>query len=153
LDVAIDGADQVDPQLNLIKGMGGALTREKIVDGVATSLIIIVDETKMTERLGVDQVVPVEVLPFAKEVVRQRITAIGGIPVLRCSVNEKPFVTDNGNYIFDVDFGEIDNSEALETTVKRFPGVIEVGLFIDMAHIVFVGHRSKVVKIEKKSSI
>jgi len=152
LDIAIDGADQVDPQLNLIKGMGGALTREKIVDGVATSLIIIVDETKVTERLGVNQVVPVEVLPFAKEVVRQRILEISGKPVLRCSVNESPVVTDNGNYIFDVDFGEIDNGEVLETAVKRIPGVIEVGLFIDMAHIVFVGYQSKVEKIEKKSS-
>jgi ribose 5-phosphate isomerase A len=120
------------------------------VDGVATSLIIIVDETKVTERLGVNQVVPVEVLPFAKEVVRQRILEIGGKPVLRCSVNESPVVTDNGNYIFDVDFGEIDNGEVLETTVKRIPGVIEVGLFIDMAHIVFVGYQSKVEIIEKK---
>jgi ribose 5-phosphate isomerase A len=86
-------------------------------------------------------------------VVRQRITEIGGKPVLRGSVNESPVVTDNGNYIYDVDFGEIINSEALERAVKRIPGVIEVGLFIDMTHIVFVGHRSKVEKIEKNSSM
>ncbi len=152
LDIAIDGADQVDSHLDLIKGMGGALTREKIVDGAATTLVIIVDETKVVDQLGVNQVVPVEVLPFAQTVAQRRLAAIAGTPVLRCSSSGSPVVTDNGNYIFDVDFGAIDDGETLETTVKRIPGVIEVGLFIDMTHIVYVGHRSTVEKIEKPSS-
>jgi ribose 5-phosphate isomerase A len=152
LDIAIDGADQVDPRLDLIKGMGGALTREKIVDGAATTLVIIVDETKVVDQLGVHQVVPVEVLPFAQAVARQRLMAIAGNPVLRCSAQGSPVVTDNENYIFDVDFGAIDDGEALETAVKRIPGVIEVGLFIDMTHIVYVGHRSTVEKIEKRTA-
>ncbi len=150
VDIAIDGADQVDPHLDLIKGMGGALTREKIVDGAAATLVIIVDETKVTPRLGINQVVPVEVLPFAETVARHRLAAINGTPTLRCSADGNPVVTDNGNYIFDVDFGAIDDSAALETTLKRIPGVIEVGLFVDMAHIVYVGHRSTVETIAKK---
>ena len=148
LDIAIDGADQVDPGLNLIKGMGGALTREKVVDGVAKSLVIVVDETKLTERLGLNQVVPVEVLPFAQRVVTRRIREVGGKPAIRCLANKHPFVTDNGNHVVDVDFGEIENGESLEREVKMIPGVIEVGLFINMAHLVCVGYRTTVEKIK-----
>lgn len=147
VDLAIDGADQVDAELNLIKGMGGALTREKIVDSAASSFVVIVDGTKVTERLGVGQVVPVEVLPFAKEVVMPRIRALGGDPRLRRVTEETPFVTDNGNYVLDVDFGAIEDGESLERAVKMLPGVIEVGLFINMARIVFVGYE---VGVEKR---
>jgi ribose 5-phosphate isomerase A len=147
VDVAIDGADQVDGELNLIKGMGGALTREKIVDSTARSFIVIVDRTKVTKRLGVGQVVPVEVLPFATEVVMQRVRALGGDPRLRRVTETTPFVTDNGHYVLDVDFGAIEDGEALEKAVKMLPGVIEVGLFIKLAHIVFVGYE---VGVEKR---
>lgn len=152
LDIAIDGADQVDPDLNLIKGRGGALTCEKVVDGAAKSLVIVVDETKLTERLGLNQVVPVEVLPFAQGVVMQRIREIGGKPATKCLANGSVFVTDNGNHIIDIDFGAIEDGGALEREVKMIPGVIEVGLFINMAHMVCVGYRTKVEKIERKSN-
>ncbi len=150
LDIAIDGADQVDPKLNLIKGMGGALTREKIVDSAAKMFVIIVDEAKMSKKLGIDQVVPVEVVPFAVPVVTRRLLALGGKPKLRTDkATAKPFVTDNGNSVVDVDFGSIDNPKGLEEKVKMIPGVLENGLFVGLAHSVYVGYRDKVENIKK----
>lgn len=151
-DIAIDGADQVDPNLNLIKGMGGALTREKIIDCAAASLIIIVDGTKLTTILGKNQVVPVEVFPFALKTVKQRISMIGGKPSIRRLKNKQGlFLTDNGNHIIDVDFGEIDNIKSTEIKIKMIPGVIEVGLFIDVTDLVFVGYKTKVEKLRSPS--
>jgi ribose 5-phosphate isomerase A len=150
VNIAIDGADQVDFKLDMIKGMGGALTREKIVDGIAKSLVIIVDESKLNQKLGVNQVVPLEVFPFANMIVMQRIIEKGGKPAIRYLPNKTPFITDNGNYIVDVDFGEINNCESLEREVKKIPGVVEVGLFVNMAHIVYVGYRTKIEKIIRR---
>ena len=153
LDIAIDGADQVDPKLNLIKGMGGALTREKIVDGAAETLVIIVDEGKMTQQLGVDQVVPVEVIPFATTPVMRKLVKLGGKPSIRLSKDKRSyFITDNGNSIIDVDFGAIGDAKKLETMVKVISGVVEIGLFVDMAKTVFVGSESTVKRIERKDS-
>jgi len=150
LDIAIDGADQVDPKLNLIKGMGGALTREKIVDSAAKTFVIIVDEAKMSQKLGTGQVVPVEVVPFSVPVVTRRLTAIGGASKLRVDkATGRAFVTDNGNSILDVDFGPIDNPKTLEEKVKMIPGVLENGLFIGLAHSVYVGYRDRVECIRK----
>ncbi len=153
LDVAIDGADQVDPRLNLIKGMGGALTREKIVDSAAEKLAIIVDESKLTPKLGVNQAVPVEVIPFATLPVMGKLIKLGGRPSIRIFKDKATyFITDNGNNIVDVDFGAIDNVKGLEIKIKMISGVVECGLFVDMAKIVFVGCRSEsnVRRIERR---
>ena len=149
LDLAIDGADQVDPELNLIKGMGGALTREKIVDRASKKLVIIVDESKITPQLGVGQVVPVEVIPFAIAPVMEKLVKLGGKPKIRLSKDRnRHFVTDNGNKIVDVDFGAINEAKQLE---KKITGVVESGLFIEMAKIVFIGSKNAVKTIERRS--
>jgi len=149
LDIAIDGADQVDPKLNLIKGMGGALTREKIVDSAAKMFVIIVDEGKMSQKLGLGQVVPVEIVPFAAPVVTIRLTRLGGKPKLRLDkTGSNPYITDNGNNILDVDFGPIDNPKTLEEEVKMIPGVLENGLFVGLAHSVYVGYQDRVERIK-----
>lgn len=148
-DIAIDGADQVDPRINLIKGMGGALTREKIVDSAAKSLVIVVDASKMVTNLGTGQAVPVEVLPFAMKPVLFRLRDIGGICKLRSSSRNEPFITDNGNYVVDVDFGSIDNPQILEKEINNVPGVLENGLFVDVADIVYVGYEDEMKKLYK----
>jgi ribose 5-phosphate isomerase A len=148
LDIAIDGADQVDPLLNLIKGMGGALTREKIVDSAAERLVIIVDEGKLTEKLGEDQVVPVEVIPLGLTPVIARLEELGGVAVTRHTGDTDLYITDNGNYIVDVDFGVIADPARLEREIKLIPGVVENGLFIDMTEVVYVGSERGVKTIE-----
>jgi ribose 5-phosphate isomerase A len=140
LDLDIDGADQIDRKLNLIKGMGGALTREKVVATVAKNLIIVADETKLTNKLGENHCLPIEVLPFALPVVSSRIRAISGNPVLREKKDKsEPYVTDNGNFILDAHFGTINDPTKLDTELKTFPGVIETGLFIGMAKLAYIG--------------
>jgi ribose 5-phosphate isomerase A len=150
LDVTIDGADQVDEELNMIKGMGGALTREKIVASASEMNIIVVDETKLTKKLGVNQPVPIEVLPFALTVAMAKLRALKGKPVLREAQKKLgPVVTDNGNFILDVDFGAIDNPKELNQALNAIPGIVETGLFLGMADIVYVGKRETVQRLEK----
>lgn len=128
LDVAIDGADQVDPALCLIKGRGAALLREKCVCDAAQRAVIVVDGTKMVEALNAP--VPVEVLPFAVEAVSRRLAALGADPVLREAVKKDgPVVTDNGNFILDCSFGTIADPGRLETAIASIPGTLECGLF------------------------
>jgi len=148
LDLAIDGADQVDERLNLIKGGGAALTREKVVDASAGKLLIVVDEQKLVKKLGEQQPVPLEVLPYAHRAVIKKISKLGGKPVLREGKGKVgPIVTDNGNFIVDSDFGPIDNPSDLERQLKSIPGIIETGLFIDMAHSVYVGKKGGTVQV------
>lgn len=152
LDLTIDGVDQVDKNLNLIKGLGGALALEKIVSSVSKINIRIADETKLSEKLGTGHSVPVEILPFAYMVVTARLQKIGGKPVLR-EGNGKigPAITDNGNFILDVNFGPIDAPKELDSKLKSIPGVLETGLFFDMADIVYIGTRvGTVQKLESK---
>jgi len=150
LDIAIDGADQVDEKLNMIKGVGGALTREKIVASASRMNVIIVDETKLTRKLGVNQPVPVEVLPFAMSTITKKLRILGSKPILREAEKKLgPVVTDNGNFIVDVDFGPIDNPKELNRTLKAIPGIVETGLFVGMADVVYVGGREAVQKLEK----
>jgi len=151
LDLAIDGADQVDVALNLIKGMGGALTREKIVDSAADRLIIVADETKLTRRLGLNQSVPVEVLPFAMTTVLDRLSRLGARPNIRCTKGGERTLTDNGNHIIDADLGPIDNLEALNAGLRMIPGVIETGLFLGMTDIAYIGLKNGTVKKLEKS--
>jgi ribose 5-phosphate isomerase A len=151
LDVTIDGADQVDRKLNLIKGIGGALMREKIVASAAKQLVIVVDETKIAEKLGMNHPVPIEVLPFALSLVMAKVKEMGGKPVLRQGKQKVgPVVTDNGNFILDVEFGVINNPEKLDARLKMVPGVLETGLFVGMADVVYVGGRTGVKRLVKE---
>jgi ribose 5-phosphate isomerase A len=152
IDVTIDGADQVTPELNLIKGMGAALTREKIVAAASKLNIIIVDETKKTKVLGQNnQSVPVEVLPFALALVKRKIVELGGKPVVREGKGKLgPIITDNGNALIDVDFGEIQSPAELEVKIKMIPGVVETGLFVGLTDIVYIASGGGVEKSQKK---
>lgn len=151
LDLTIDGADQIDPQLNMIKGMGGALTREKVVASASKQNVIIADETKLVKRLGTNHPVPVEVLPFATASVASRIRAMGGKPVLRQSEGKVgTVVTDNGNFILDVYFGQIKSLRQLDIRLKLIPGVMETGFFLDMAHVAYIGGPRGVQKLERR---
>jgi ribose 5-phosphate isomerase A len=150
LDIGIDGADQVDEQLNMIKGVGGALTREKIVASASRMNVVVIDETKLTRQLGVNQAVPIEVLPFAMSTVTARLKEWGSKPVLREAERKLgPVVTDNGNFILDVDLGPIRKPEELNQRLKTIPGIVETGLFVGMAKMVYVGGKKAVRKLEK----
>ncbi len=139
LDMTIDGADEVDPQLNLIKGRGGALTREKLVALAAARYVIIVDESKLVDRLGDHHPVPVEVVPFGWVTTRGRLETLG----LDCTLRggDKPFVTDNGNYILDCrPCAGCDLADpATANAIKLQTGVLEDGLFLGMAPLVVIG--------------
>jgi len=152
IDVTIDGADQIDPKLNLIKGMGAALAREKIVASASKMNIIIADESKKVKVLGEnDHPVPVEVLPFAISIVKRKIEEIGGKAVLREGKGKVgPVITDNGNVIIDASFGLIDDAAELGKELKMISGVVETGLFIGLANIAYIGTPSTVEKIQQK---
>ncbi len=152
VDIAIDGADQVEiKNLNMIKGGGAALTREKILDSNAKELIIVIDEKKLTDSLGLNQPVPIEIIPFGYETVFKEVKKLGGRPILRES-NRKvgPVITDNCNFIADVHFNSIEHPKRLESDLKLLPGVIESGLFIEMANKIYVAKKdSKIDVIER----
>jgi len=153
LDLTIDGADQIDDELNLIKGMGGALTREKVVAFASKKLVIVADERKKVKLLGENNhPVPIEVLPFATTTVMHKMKEIGGKPFLRES-NKKvgPVITDNGNVIIDVNFGLVHEPTELERKLKGLPGVVETGLFVKMVDTVYIGKHSAVEKLERKN--
>lgn len=140
VDLAIDGADEVDPQKNLIKGGGAAHTREKIVDGLAGEFIVVVDQSKLVERLGSTYPVPVEVLPLAVVPVMRALENLGGQPEIRMAVKKDgPVITDQGNMVVDVKFAEIPDPASLETRINNIPGVLDNGLFVGLAGRVLVG--------------
>lgn len=149
IDLDIDGADQIDRDLNLIKGGGGALLREKVVASAAKEVIIVADETKLSRRLGENRVIPLEVLPFAVPVVMLKIKKIGGHPRLREKNTGGPYITDNGNFILDVDFGPIDDPEELDRKLKSIPGIVETGLFIGMTNMAYIGTPNNVRVIQR----
>jgi ribose 5-phosphate isomerase A len=149
IDVTIDGADEVDSFLNLIKGGGGALTREKIVAYHTKKEIIVVDETKIVKGLGADFPVPVEVTKFGWSATKKALVDLGCTAVLRTIMDEK-FITDNGNYIVDCDFGRIAQPEVLEKDINMIPGVVENGLFIDLADLVIVGSRQGLMTLDQQ---
>lgn len=138
IDVAIDGADQVDPQLNLIKGGGGSLLREKIVAAAARQLIIVVDHTKRVPVLGNSFPLPVEVIPFGWPNTARRIETLGGKAVIR-ERRGRIFTTESGHYILDLHVGHIEDPAALETQLNRIPGVVENGLFVGRTDLLIVG--------------
>jgi ribose 5-phosphate isomerase A len=140
IDIAIDGADEVDPKKNLIKGGGAAHTREKIVDALANSFIVVVDSGKLVDKLGSTFLLPVEVIPMAKTPVMRALEKLGGQPTLRMGVKKAgPVVTDQGNLVIDVKFPAIDNPAELEKTINNIPGVLENGLFVGVTDVVLVG--------------
>lgn len=140
IDIAIDGADEVDPHKNLIKGGGAAHTQEKIVDSLADLFIVVVDSSKLVDRLGSTFLLPVEVIPMAVTPVMRAIAKLGGKPTLRMAVKKAgPVVTDQGNLVIDVKFDQIDNPAELEKTLNNLPGVLENGLFVNVAHVILVG--------------
>jgi ribose 5-phosphate isomerase A len=143
IDITMDGADEVDPDFNMIKGGGGALTREKLVALASTKRVILVDETKLVSKLGKSRLLPVEVLPFSWTFSARLLTELGCVASLRCQ-GEVPFVTDNGNHILDCAFGPIEDAAALEKRIKLLPGIIECGLFIGIADILIIGFEDRV---------
>ena len=151
INVTIDGADQITPELNLIKGMGAALAREKIVAAASKLNIIIADEQKKVKVLGENnQSVPIEVLPFAISLAKRRIIAAGGKPVLREGKGKLgPVITDNGNAILDSYFGLIAKPGELDAKLKMIPGVVETGFFVGLTDIAYVGSVGSVEKIER----
>jgi ribose 5-phosphate isomerase A len=154
LDLTIDGADQIDEELNLIKGMGGALAREKIVASASKELVIVADESKKVKILGENEhPVPIEVLPLAAPVLMHRIKEIGGKPILREGIKKVgPVITDNGNIIIDAKFGLVHKPAKLERELKGIPGVVETGLFVKMADIVYFGKPSTVERFQRKNA-
>ena len=143
IDVTIDGADEVDPRLRLIKGGGGALLREKIVASASRKMVIVADSSKCVRALGRFPL-PVEIIPFASALVKKNITALGATVRLRRNADGKPYVTDEGHYILDCHFGRIANPAALARKLEHMPGVVEHGLFIGFADVAVIAHGSKV---------
>lgn len=147
VDLTIDGADEVDPYLRGIKGGGGALLYEKIVAYNSDKNIWIVDDSKLVNKLG-NFPLPVEVIPFAARKLLLKFESMRLNPVLRRADN-KNFITDSGNYIIDCRIGEIESPKELEMNLKMIPGVVEVGLFIDIADYVIIGYNERVQILEK----
>ena len=138
IDVTIDGADEVDPEMNLIKGGGGALLREKIVAQATTLNIIVVDEQKLSPVLGSNFDLPIEIIPFGRRPLEEYLRSLGAEPQLRMKTDGTPFVTDSGNTILDCHFGTIDDPYALSAELKSRAGIVEHGLFLDLADEVII---------------
>jgi ribose 5-phosphate isomerase A len=149
VDLTIDGADEIARStLNLIKGLGGALLREKIVAAASTRLVIIADDPKLVDQLGSTVPVPVEVVPFGWQTTAERLVAIGADPRLR-KTDDKPFHTDSGNLILDCHFGQIKDPAVLERTLKQVVGVVETGLFIAMATTAIVATATGIIRLDR----
>ena len=146
--VTVDGADEVDPQLRLIKGGGGALLREKIVASATKQMVVVADATKQVNMLGKFPL-PVEVIKFAQAVVAKKIAAMGADVRLRVNDNRKPYLTDENNHILDCRFGEIRDPDRLARELSEMPGVVEHGLFIGMASVVLLARGIEIVEIRR----
>ena len=143
IDITVDGADEVDPRLDLIKGYGGALVREKIVEESAKKLVILVGPEKVVKVLGERGRLPVEVVPFGLPLVKRRLRALGGDPHRRETAGA-PFVTDNGNWILDCGIAAQDDAAALDRDIRRIPGVVDTGFFLGTAEQVLVAEAEAV---------
>ena len=147
IDVTIDGADEFDPQLNLIKGGGGALLREKIIASASKMVVIIADSSKQVATLGKFPL-PVEVIPFAEALIANRISALGATVKLR-QRDGKTFITDEGHHILDCHFGQIPDPPVLARKLSDMPGIVEHGLFIGLASVVLLAKGNKVQELRK----
>ncbi len=153
LDLAVDGADQIDGGLEAIKGGGGALLREKVVASASREYILIADERKLTQRLGEGCPLPVEVLPFSLGTVLHRMGGMSAKAVLRRrGGGQDPVVTDNGNFVVDADFGAISDPEGLEAELKTIPGILETGLFLGYADLAYIGVPDGLEKMSRKDN-
>jgi len=148
IDVTVDGADEVDPELRLIKGGGGALLREKIVASATRQMIVVADASKQVERLGKFPL-PVEVIRFAQALVAERIRALGAEVQLRRDAPGNVYVTDENNHILDCRFGEMRDPDALARQLSDMPGVVEHGLFIGMASVVLFARGLEIVELRR----
>jgi len=149
IDLDIDGADEIDKSLNLIKGGGGCLVQEKIIASASKMLVIIVDYTKKSEFLGEHwkKGVPIEIIPLAHVPIMKTLEKLGGTPVLRMAkAKAGPVVSDNGNFIIDADFGIIKNPLDLNLKILQIPGVVDSGLFLGMAQMAYIGQEDGTVK-------
>jgi ribose 5-phosphate isomerase A len=149
VDITIDGADEVDPKLNLVKGLGGALVREKIVASATRLEVIVIDDSKLVDFICQKAPLPVEVVRFAHESTLTKLGRLGCKPTLRMRDGEM-FVTDNGNYIADCRFERIDDPMGMERTINNIPGVVDNGLFVGLAHKVIVASKDGVRTIERR---
>ncbi|MBB6732189.1 ribose-5-phosphate isomerase RpiA [Cohnella zeiphila] len=145
-DLTIDGADEADDRLNLIKGGGGALLREKVLAASSDRFVVIVDESKRVRTLGAFPL-PVEIVPFGSRLTLNALKALDGNPAVRMD-GDRPYVTDNGNWIADCRFGTIDDPEQLSVRLNRIPGVVENGLFVGMTSAVVVGTAGGAIVLE-----
>jgi ribose 5-phosphate isomerase A len=153
LDLYLDGADEVDPEFRLIKGAGGALLREKVVAAASRERVIVVDRSKLVDRLGVRAPVPVEVIPFARAAVERALVDFAAQPRLRSGAGGESYRTDEGNEILDCRFGRgIADPPALERQLAAIPGVVESGLFIDLADRIVIGGSDGRVEIRERKS-
>jgi ribose 5-phosphate isomerase A len=148
IDFDIDGADEIDPQLNLIKGGGGALLREKVIASASKRFIVVAESVKLVRHLGKFPL-PVEVIPFAAPLIKARIEMLGASVSLRRDAQGSPYVTDEGHHILDCSFGEIADPAALDPKLHAIPGVVEHGLFVGMAEMAFVGKDGGVVQAKR----
>jgi len=148
ITVTVDGADEVDAQLRLIKGGGGALLREKIVASATKQLVIVADATKQVSRLGKFPL-PVEVIKFAETLVAKRIAGLGADVKLRTQADGKPYLTDENNHILDCFFGQIPDAEGLARKLSDMPGVVEHGLFIGMASVALLARGSEIIELRR----
>jgi len=149
IDLDIDGADEIDNSLNLIKGGGGCLVQEKIIASASKKLVIIADFTKKSEFLGEHwkKGVPIEIIPLAHVPIMKRLEILGGTPVLRMAqAKAGPVVTDNANFIIDADFGVLKNPLDLNLKLLQIPGVVDSGLFLGMAQAAYIGQKDGTVK-------
>ena len=146
--VTVDGADEVDPQLRLIKGGGGAMLREKIVASATKLLVIVADASKRVPVLGKFPL-PVEVIQFAQALVAKRIAALGADVTVRDGADGKPYLTDENNHILDCRFGQIRDADALARHLSEMPGVVEHGLFIGMASVALFARGSEIVELRR----
>jgi len=146
--VTVDGADEVDPELRLIKGGGGALLREKIVASATKQFIVVADASKQVQELGKFPL-PVEVIKFAQALVAKRIRALGADVQLRKDSDGKPYLTDENNHILDCCFGQIEDADALARQLSDMPGVVEHGLFIGMASAVLFARGAEIVEVHR----
>jgi ribose 5-phosphate isomerase A len=143
IDITIDGADEIDPKLRMIKGGGGALLREKVVASASKKMVAVVDSAKTVPVLGKFPL-PVEIIAFARVVVEKKMVALGGSPKLRAKADGSPYITDNGNEILDCSFGQIADPPALALILSNTPGIVEHGLFIGIASLALVARGGRV---------
>ncbi|NLB64034.1 MAG: ribose-5-phosphate isomerase RpiA [Fibrobacter sp.] len=148
LDIAVDGADEIDPQLNLIKGRGAAHLMEKIVATLAQKFVIIADESKLVPQLGQNFAVPLELLPCALGLVESRIQKLGGDFTVRQGLRKDgPVISDSGNLIADAKFPNIENPATLSDKLQNIPGLLEHGMFIGLAHKAIVAKKDSIVEL------